>query len=90
MLTGSTSTEERNIALRRLQQGGGEGGKEIRVSTLSSHQVMDNADGSALLRDCESPVSRLDSWLTWLARKDCQVKTIHGYTGEGQQPKKTK
>jgi hypothetical protein len=35
MLTGSTSTEEQNIALRRLQQGGGEGGKEIRVSTLS-------------------------------------------------------
>jgi len=34
MLTGSTSTEEQNIALRRLEQGGGQGGKEIRVSTV--------------------------------------------------------
>jgi len=31
MLTGSTSTEEQNIALRRLEQGAGQGGKEIRV-----------------------------------------------------------
>jgi hypothetical protein len=36
MLTGSTSTEEQNIALKRLEQGGGSGGKEIRVSTFSS------------------------------------------------------
>lgn len=34
MLTGSTSTEEQNIALRRLEQGGGSGAKEIRVSTI--------------------------------------------------------
>lgn len=59
MLTGSTSTEEQNIALRRLEQGGGQGGKEIRVSSTSYRQIMNRSDGLAMLRDCKSSV-------TWL------------------------
>jgi hypothetical protein len=35
MLTGSTSAEEQSSALRRLEQGSGPGGKEIRVSNTS-------------------------------------------------------
>jgi len=38
MLTGSISTEEQNIALKRLEQGGGSGGKEIRVSSIASSE----------------------------------------------------
>jgi hypothetical protein len=36
MLTGSTSAEEQNIALKRLEQGAGSGGREIRVSSPAS------------------------------------------------------
>jgi hypothetical protein len=38
MLTGSTSTEQQNIALKRLEQGGGSGGREIRVGNLGTRR----------------------------------------------------
>jgi hypothetical protein len=57
MLTGSTSTEQQNIALRRLEQGGGSDGREIRVSIIAIEPVV--PDNIAVLCNCKLPGTTL-------------------------------
>lgn len=82
MLTGSTSTEEQNVAYRQMEHGARNGDKEIRVSSFSC-KCMSTADTQLCYVTVRESGSVGASLIT-AARKDRQIEALHVHPREGQ------